>query len=198
MESVACLVVPTVTIARSLFNMNCGKLSGVVIPAGCGKTELCKSFQTNKYILLDLEAVLKLELTAEQLTKLDQFKAAGEMASYNNYYYPIAREYINSLRENFKHKNIIVFASDADLLAYCKVGKILQLAPSNKLFEQTIVVDAITKAVGGAPHQDAIKDQLKAGRDSVIRAAGKSLKVYNDFGQLQDMIADKFRLKLKL
>lgn len=182
-----CLFMPLVRIIRSI-NWNCGSVYGVCVPKRCGKTELIKSVESDRYILLDIEAVLQISLDEEHIQKLNKLKMNLELESYNAYYYPLAKQYLDNLRKDFKNKNIIVFASDPKLLRYCRVVKVVYCSPSNKLFN---------KLLSENPTED-MKQLLIRSRDVMIRLSGDKLKGYSTFEQLQQLVVEKFKLKAKI
>lgn len=188
--SAVCFIVPIVRCAYRMYKrIKADGIYGVVLPKKSGKTELTKCVENDTYMLLDLESSIRLHMNREQLDKLAQLEANFEVTSYNAFYYPLAKEYIQTLRRNFKKKKIIVFHSDPALLEYCHIYNVLYLTPNNKLFKEIC-----EKAAGNAELLKAITDS----RDAVIKLAGNKLKAFGTFDILQQMVVDHYKLKPKL
>lgn len=184
-----CIIAPIVkTIVKVMKGIKCNGIYGVVLPKKCGKTELAKAFESDKYLILDLESSIKLHMTQEQLQKLQQLENNFEQTSYNSFYYPVAKEYIQNMKKNFKKKKIIVFHSDPELLEYVGITNTLYLCPNNKLF----------KEISEREQNQALKKAITDSHDMVIKLAGSHLKSFDTWASLLNIVSTKFNLKLKL
>lgn len=188
MSEYICILLP---IVKFLSKIKCrySSLSAVVSPRKSGRTELVKSLEDKRYILLDLDSSVKMEMTNEETQKLNQLERDNESTSYNSFYYPLCKRYLQKLKKNFKKKNIIVFSSDPELVKYLEISNVLYLSPSNKLF--STILDKYQ-------NDNGLKKLLQQSRDNVVSHAGKKLCAYNSYEQMMSLVADKFSLKPKL
>lgn len=165
------------------------RVSAIVAPKRSGKTELIKQLEHKDFILLDLESCIRLEMSNDELSKLSQLEKNFEETSYNAFYYPVCKRYLNKIKKDFKRKSIIVFSSDANLIQYLGISNVLYLSPSNKLFT------SILEKVG---NDENTKRLLQKSRDSIVSKAGTKLQAFQSYEHLMDMVVDKFGLKPKL
>jgi hypothetical protein len=187
-EALLCLIKPLVVIVTTLYQkVNCSRLYGVCIPKHSGKSYLVSMCLGDNIELLDLEANLNLHLTESEKETLKSFESSN--SSYNLHYYPLARKYLEEVRKNFKHKNIMVFSSNYDLLVYCGVSKsnIKTYVPSNDLSNN------IRNNLND--HDKKIFDSSRI--ELMLKGANKLIS-YHSFDDMNKDIIRKFKLSIKL
>lgn len=188
MDTVVCALFKVVpTILNWIRGIKCSApLNGLVLPIG--KSQLVKSLQAHQknLKLIDLESQVLLEITKEEQEKLQELKNKQEMQTYNQKFKVLAKEYVKSLRTNFKKEKFILVASDMDLLVYCGCQKnnITSFVPSNAFWKQ------ISESI----EDGTLKAVYESARQSLI-INNKSLNVFSNFDELYSMCSRLFGLK---
>jgi hypothetical protein len=161
-------------------------LNGLVL--SIGKSQLVKSLQAHQknLKLIDLESQVLLECSKEEQEKLQDLKNKQEMQTYNQKFKVLAKDYVKSLRTNFKNEKFILVASDMELLVYCGVKKnnITSFVPSNAFWKQ----------IGEAIEDPTIKAVYESARQTLI-INNKSLNVFSNYDELYSMCSRLFGLK---
>ena len=116
-----CLARPLLSAVGKLRKVDCGSVNAVVLPRYSGKSTFINSVSSKDYLLLDLESNIQLELSEAERQKLQSLVGNS---SYNLHWFPIARDYLKKIRENHKHKRLIVFCSDLELVKYLGIKNV--------------------------------------------------------------------------
>lgn len=187
-DSLICLVRPMLKLVKILFNkVDCGSIIAICAPRFSGKSHLISQTIGKKYKLLDLEQNIMLHLTSDEKQMLTSFESSNE--SYNLHYYPLCKKYLVELKKNWKHKALIIFSSDFELLKYCGLtdDKINVFIPSNSL------ADAIRANLN--EHDTKLFDNS---RTELMLKGSKKVNAYSSFDDFNKMIISKFKLQNKL
>lgn len=180
-----CLARPLFSVLGKLKKVDCGSVNAVVLPRCAGKSTFINSVSSKDYLLLDIEENLKLELSEAERSKLQSLVGNS---SYNLHYFPLARDYLKKIRENHKHKRLVIFCSDLELVKYLGIKNVFTYVPSNGLSERI--------KMGLEEEQRAVYEQSRM--ELLIHAKDKALTAYNDFTALAQMISAQFKLAQKL
>lgn len=185
-EALSCLVGPVIGLVKLVFKKSkCPQIVAVCVPRFSGKSTFINSVSSNDYLLLDLEANVKLVMTDEEKTQLQSLQGNP---SYDLHYKPIAKKYLDKIREEHKGKSIIVFVSSLELCKYCGIKKVHTFIPSQSLTEQI-------KGQANGENQrafEACRNQL------LCQLKPKQLNTYDTFLNLAQQLKDKFNLVSKL
>lgn len=179
-----CLVRPLFSALGRLRKVDCGSVSAVVIPRHAGKSTFINSVSSKEYLLLDLEENVRLEMTDAEKEKLQHLVGNS---SYNLHYFPICREYLKRIRENHKHKKLVVVCSDLELVKYLRIKKVFCYVPSNGLSER------IKMGLS-----DADKPIYEQSRMELLINVKNEMTAFNDFATLAQLIVAKYKLSQKL
>ena len=173
-------------------SMSCSRLKGVVIPSGFGATTQSKELEckNSNCLLIDLTSAVDLSLSNEDKEKLHKAKTSNDITSYNAIYYPIAKNWLQNLRQNFKDKRVILLASDYKLLKYIGVREITYLCPSQKFIDaQATKLNQI----------DANKvNQMKMAVMEIVKNKGMKSIIFSSFEDLQANLKDLLELRSKI
>jgi hypothetical protein len=184
-SAIACLFRPLLNFLGKAKNINCGSLTAIIIPRFSGKSTLISSVVSRTHLLLDIEENVKLELTEQEKVKLNSLVGNS---SFNLHYYPIVRDYILKVRNNHKHKKIVIVCSDIELVKYLNIKNHFCYVPSNSLTENIKTNLADT--------EKTIYEQSRL--DLLVNVNQKDITSYSDFATLANMIIGKFKLAQKL
>lgn len=184
-EAINCLIGPAISILISLFKrIKCPKIQAVVIPKFSGKTSFINTVNSNELLLLDLEANVKLTMTADEQAQLD--KLTGQ--SFNLHYFPICKAYLNDIIKKNPGKSFVVFVSSIDLAKYCQIKSIHSFVPCSELS------DRIKQNLG--EHMQKAFDNCK--NDILVKLKPNQLHVFSSWENLAQQLCAKFNLVSKL
>lgn len=175
-----------------LNSMNCARLKGVVIPSGFGATTQSKELECkdSECMLIDFTSAVDLSLNTEQKERLQKAKQSNDLTSYNSIYYPIAKEWLENLRKNFKNKRVTLLASDYKLLKYVGVRDITYLCPSQKFLD-----NHCSRIAQIDPNKIS---QMRASVMDVIKNKGMKSLIFSGFDDLQNILKDILELRSKI
>jgi ABC-type lipoprotein export system ATPase subunit len=167
----------------------CNKITGILLPQNSGKSTLVKSLQTkDNSILVDFDEIILLNLPADEAKRIEDFKARGEKASANLILYPASKQYLRTMRRQFRFQNIYLFTQDMALLDYLRVKDRIVLAPSNDFWTQI---------------QSRVEDPLDrslydSSRTDILLASRNRLIPFSSWEQLRDTICALLKVIPKL
>ncbi len=186
MESLSCVIGPAFGVFKFLFKrIKCPQIVAVCVPRFSGKSTFINSVSSNEYLLLDLEANVKLVMTDEERNQLQSLQGNP---SYDLHYKPIAKKYLDRIREEHKGKSILIFVSSLELAEYCGIKKVFTYVPSQTLSDQ------IKTQLNGENQRifETCKNQL------MCQLKPKQLNTFDTFLNLASQLKDKFKLVSKL
>ncbi len=173
---------------RACKSVKCGNIKCIVIPTKCGKSTLIGNLTDFNFKILDLEENALLSLSQEERDKLNQMKGNS---SFNLHYYPLVKKYLDNIKENFKHNNLLIFCSDIELAKYCGITKknIYSFVPSNRLTNEIL-----NRVVS----QNTTEKQIFESSRLNVLLKNINLKSYDSYDELKNLVMNKFKLKSKL
>ena len=157
------------------------RVSGLILPEKCGKSNLCNGLTSRRCVLVDLDEVLK--SSSENSDKIQRLKQRGDYQTLTLLVMKEAGELLGQIKKLHKYKRLILVSSSSELLDSLRVPYGLYV-PSNNLTNEI---------VGKLPSE--LKPCFESSRQVLIQ---NKAAVFGSWEELSNIIAEKFDLQRKL
>lgn len=164
------------------------KLTAVIIPRKCGKSQTLNSFNidSSQYLFYDLESNMDSSLSENVKNRLIEYNNKKEYINSRNLILPFYHEHVQNLMEKFPKKKIVLFLSDTSLAKEIGVQKIYYFCPSSNFLNE--IKQHVT---------DLDKPLLDESVACLQRMKYEKIVPYKSFEELQEAIGKIFKLKIR-
>lgn len=166
------------------------KVCAVILPHGCGKSEIARQLHGDNVIVVDLDNAVRAGLSPSELEAFDNQAFADEQA-HKIRYMREGRKIVNELKDDFTKKGVrlIVLCNDPEISQFVgvKPQNTFLCCPSNALY-QALHAHA-------SPERKSFLDKKRL---EFIINYKDSLYQFDDFKSLYDALKRSFMLKSKL